>query len=152
MTHTADFLAVDLGASSGRLMAGRWDGARFALAEVHRFANDPVRLLGAVYWNVLQLWQEVQVGLRRYAVEYGKHPASIGVDTWGLDYALLDARDRLLGSPYTYRDARTNGMVEQVTARVPRERIFSATGIQFMQINTLYQLFSMAQTKDPQLT
>ncbi len=148
---SAHFLAVDLGASSGRVVLGRWDGERFELEELHRFPNEPVQVLGHVHWNVLGMWEQIQLGLRRYRRQYGRDPSGIGVDTWGVDYALLDSAGRLLGPPYHYRDVRTEGIEERAFAAVPRERIYARTGIQFMPINTLFQLASMVAGDDPQL-
>lgn len=149
MPHTLNFLAVDLGASSGRVMLGQWDGARFALRELHRFANEPVRVLGRLHWDALRLWSEIQAGMARYAAEYDAPLAGVGVDTWGVDFALLDRAGRMIDNPVIYRDPRTDGMIEQVFARVPRREVFARTGIQVMPINTLYQLMSLAG--DPQL-
>ncbi len=151
MTHTTNFIAIDLGASNGRVLLGRWDGDRFDLHELHRFANGPVNVLGSLHWDVLQLWSEIKTGLARYAQQWNQPLAGIGLDTWGVDYALLDRAGRLLGNPYHYRDARTDGMVEQAFDLVGRDAIFDATGIQFMQINTLFQLLSMVERRDPQL-
>ncbi len=151
MDSTSHYLAVDLGASSGRVMLGRWDGARLALSEVHRFANGPVAVLGHLHWNVLGLWAAINAGLAHYAAAPSGRLAGLGVDTWGIDFALLDRAGRLLGSPYHYRDARTEGMPALAFSRVPRETIYAATGIQMMPINTLFQLVSMAHTGDPQL-
>jgi rhamnulokinase len=151
MEHTSRFLAIDLGASSGRVLLGTWDGARFVLDELHRFDNAPVTVAGTMYWDVLRLWEGVKEGLCRYAARSDEPLAGIGVDAWGVDFALLDGAGRLLGNPVCYRDSRTNGMVEEVTGRVGRERIFERSGLQFLQINTLYQLYSIARAGDPQL-
>lgn len=151
MKHTTNFLAIDLGASNGRVLLGRWNGTRFELHELHRFANGPVNVLGSLHWNVLQLWSEIKTGLARYAQQWTEPLAGIGLDTWGVDYALLDRAGRLLGNPYHYRDARTDGMVERAFELAGREAIFGVTGIQFMQLNTLYQLLSMVEHSDPQL-
>ncbi|BCX03294.1 MAG: carbohydrate kinase [Candidatus Roseilinea sp.] len=144
------FLAFDIGAESGRAIAGAFDGDALRLTEIHRFPNKPVRVGSHLYWNPLALWDEVQAGLRKAAAQCGPI-AGVGVDTWGVDFALLDARDELIGNPHHYRDARTDGMVEEACARVGRERIFESTGIQFMQINTLYQLLAMARADAPAL-
>lgn len=149
--ETINFLAIDLGASSGRVLLGRWDGVRLNVQQLHRFSNEPVEMLGHLYWDVLHLWTEIKKGLARYADQFGSPLASIGVDTWGVDFALLDSAGHLLGNPYHYRDSRTNGMPDLAFQRVPRHEIFKQTGIQFMELNTLYQLFSMAETRDPQL-
>jgi rhamnulokinase len=151
MTPPANYLAVDLGASSGRVLLGAWDGERFALHELHRFANGPVNVLGSQHWDVLRMWEEIKAGIAKYVAQGGGPLAGIGVDTWGVDFALLDTHGRLLGNPYHYRDARTNGVPDAVHASVPYSRMFERTGIQLMQINTVYQLCSMVQTKEPQL-
>ena len=148
---SVNFIAADLGASNGRVLLARWDGERFALQELHRFANGPAAVHDRLYWNALGLWSDIKTGLARYAAEESGAPAGIGVDTWGVDYALLDTDGRLLGNPVHYRDARNNGMVELTQAVVPADVIFAETGIQFMQLNTLYQLYSMRVHSDPQL-
>ncbi len=144
---TANFLAVDLGASSGRVLLGTLTGERFELRELHRFGNGPVRLGKAsgtsLYWNPLELWSQIQGALSKYAREDGTALAGIGVDTWGVDFALLDESGNLLGNPHHYRDPRTDGMMEQVFRHVPKPELYRRTGLQFMQINTLYQLYSM---------
>ena len=151
MKATTNFLAVDLGASNGRVLRAGWDGERFDLQELHRFPNGPVDLLGRLYWDALGLWTEIQTGISRYAAEFSAPPAGIGVDTWGVDFALLDRAGHLLGNPVHYRDARTNDMPDIAFATVSSDAIFRETGIQFMQINTLFQLFSMRHGNDPQL-
>ena len=151
MKQTANFLAIDLGASNGRVLLGRWDGQRFDLHELHRFANGPVSVLGSLHWDPLQLWSEMLTGMARYGQQYDQPLAGIGLDTWGVDFALLDRAGRMVGNPYNYRDARTDGMMELAFERAGRANIFRQTGIQFMQINTLYQLLSMVETADPQL-
>ncbi len=142
------FLAFDIGAESGRAIAGAFDGASLQLVEVHRFPNKPVRVGSHLHWDVLALWDELQNGLRKAAAQCGEI-SSVGVDTWGVDFALLDAHGALIGNPHHYRDARTDGMVEEACTRIGRERIFESTGIQFMQLNTLYQLFAMAKAGSP---
>jgi rhamnulokinase len=151
MTRTSNYIAIDLGASTGRVLLGRWDGARFDLQELHRFENEPVTVTGHLHWDVLRLWAEIKQGLARYAGQSHGQLDGVGLATWGVDYGLLDHAGRLLGNPYHYRDPRTNGMMEQAFEVVPREDIFAHTGIQFMQINTLYQLYSMVRDADPQL-
>lgn len=134
-----NYLAFDLGAESGRAILGRFDDGRLALEEVHRFPNTPLREAGSLRWDVRRLWSEMQRPL-----ESGALPelAGAGVDTWGVDYALLEGGGSLVENPYHYRDARTEGVMEQVFRRVPRERIYSITGIQFLPFNTLYQLYA----------
>ena len=151
MVSTTNFLAFDLGASSGRAVVGRFDGQRLRLEEVHRFPNGPVCLLGHLHWDVLRLFEEVKCGLAKCVKSCGGAPASLGLDTWGVDFGLLDARDELLGNPYHYRDSRTNGMMEEAFRRVPREEIFERTGIQFLQLNSLYQLLAMRVQGSPLL-
>ncbi|RPH56969.1 MAG: rhamnulokinase [Chloroflexi bacterium] len=145
---SSTFLAIDLGAESGRAMLGRLDD-RLSLEEVHRFVNGPVRVGEHIHWDILRLWAEIQSGLRMAAERSAGGLAGIGVDTWGVDYGLLDSADRLLGNPYHYRDARTNGMIEAACEIVPREEIYNQTGIQFMQLNTLFQLFAMRRANEP---
>jgi rhamnulokinase len=137
MTVTANFLAFDLGAESGRAMVGSLDRGVLALHEIHRFANDPIRRNDSLRWDIVRLWEEMRRGLD---VASEHRLQSIGVDCWGVDYALLDAAGELLEPPYHYRDRRTEGVMESVFERVPRERIYAATGIQFLSINTIYQL------------
>jgi rhamnulokinase len=151
MMHTKTFLAVDLGASSGRHMLGRFDGAALQLEEVYRFDNRAVEVAGHLYWDLLRLWSEARHGLRAAAEAAGGQIASVGVDTWGVDFGLLGRGDELLGNPYQYRDSRTNGMMEQAFALVAREEIFRHTGLQFMRINTLYQLLAMKLCRSPLL-
>ncbi len=136
------FLAVDLGAESGRTVLGRFDGERMALEEVHRFPNTPVRLPDGLHWDVLRIVQEVKNGLAR-AASNGGRIESLGVDSWGVDFGLLDRDGALISNPYHYRDARTDGMDQRAFDRVPRDEIYATTGIQFMPINTLYQLLAM---------
>ncbi|MCA9089637.1 MAG: rhamnulokinase [Planctomycetaceae bacterium] len=144
------YLAVDLGAESGRVIAGRFDGTTVQLDEVHRFPNGPLPLAGTRRWDVLRLWSDIVEGLRKAADRYKTGIVSVGVDTWGVDYVLLSKSNELLGQPYNYRDPRTDGMMEAAASRVPRAEIFAQTGLQFMQINTLYQLLAM-QLNDPQM-
>ena len=133
------YLGVDLGAESGRVVAGLFDGHSVRLEELHRFPNGPVNVGGTLRWNVLGLWQGIQHGLAAAAARFGDEVRSIGGDTWGVDYVLLSARDELLGLPWHYRDGRTTGMLATACERVPRDEIFAATGLQFMELNTLYQ-------------
>ena len=136
---TAHFLAFDLGAESGRAMLGTLDRGVLGVREIHRFANEPVRQNGSLQWDIHHLWQEM-----RRALEYngGSRLQSVGVDGWGVDYALIGERGDLLENPYHYRDRRTSGVMEAVFERVSRERIYAATGIQFLPINTIYQLYA----------
>ncbi len=144
-------LAVDIGASSGRHVAGLFDGQRLRLEEVHRFENGGVLAAGRLYWDLLQQWTNIRNGLRAAAGKYGNRLVSVGVDTWGVDFGLLDANDELLGNPIHYRDQHTNGMLDKAFSLVPKQEIFQQTGLQFMQINTLYQLLAMRLAKSPTL-
>ena len=138
---TRTIAAVDLGANSGRVLLARFDGRQMSLEEVYRFPNQPVMLHGHRFWNILALWDETLAGLRK-ARKLAGTLDSIGVDTWAVDYGLVDASGFLLGQPFQYRDHRTDGVMEQVFARVPREVLYRRTGIQFMPINTLFQLYA----------
>ncbi|MGC1781730.1 MAG: rhamnulokinase family protein [Acidobacteriaceae bacterium] len=151
MRHPANFIAADLGASSGRLVVGQWDGRTFALDELHRFPNGGVHVAGSLHWDVLRIWAEIQDGLTKYRTRFENGPAAIGVDAWGVDFALLDKHGRLLGNPYHYRDSRTDGIPGFVFKHMDERELFSRTGVQTMQINTLFQLYSMARSADPQL-
>ena len=143
-------LAVDIGASSGRVLAGQFDGKQIQLSEVHRFENGPVYANDGMYWDLLSLWRAVRAGLRKAGDQFGEGVTSVGVDTWGVDYALLGPGDELLGNPRCYRDPRTDGVMERAFERVSRADIFAQTGLQFMPINTFYQMIAMAE-QNPQL-
>ena len=145
------FLAVDLGAESGRVVAGNFDGARITLEEVHRFPNGPVNVRGSLFWDFLGLWKNVKAGLTKAAALYGDRVAGIGLDTWGVDFGLLAADDTLLGIPYHYRDSRTDTAMEDAFAIVPRAEIYERTGIQFMQFNSIFQLMAMVKSGSPVL-
>jgi rhamnulokinase len=151
MTKTTNFLALDLGAESGRAVVGRFDGETLRLEEVHRFANGPTRIHDSLHWNVLSLFTEMKHGLAKAVHEHEGELATLGVDTWGVDFGLLDRAGNLIGNPYHYRDSRTDGMVEKAFDIVPREEIFEQTGIQFLQLNTLFQLLAMARQNAPTL-
>jgi rhamnulokinase len=147
-TFSQTYLALDLGAESGRAMVATLDGDKLTLNEVHRFGNGPVRLPDGIHWDVLRLWSEIKTGIVA-AIKSGANPGGIGIDTWGVDFALLDKNGTMLGNPFHYRDARTDGMLDEAFRRVPRAEIFAQTGIQFMQLNTLYQLLAMSLGKSP---
>ncbi|MBM79743.1 MAG: rhamnulokinase [Planctomycetaceae bacterium] len=139
------YLGIDLGASSGRVMAGLFDGQKMRLQELHRFENGGISVGGTLRWNVIGLWSEIQKGLAKAATEFGDSVVSIGIDTWGVDYVLLSQSSEILGFPYTYRDARTSGMMKHTFTQVPQATVFAETGVQFMELNTLYQLVAMRQ-------
>lgn len=161
MEKTQSFLAIDLGAESGRVVLGRLRGSpgsrmgragKLELQEIHRFPNRPVQVGNSLYWDVLRLWDEMKHGLALAAKEAGRTLVSLGVDTWGVDFALLDVNDALLGNPHCYRDRRTEGMVDVAASILPRHEIYQRTGIQIMPINSLYQLLSMAKSNSGQLS
>ena len=151
MSTSASFLSIDLGASSGRVIECRWDGARFALDELHRFPNGGVRVGTSLHWDVLRIWSEIQSALLKFHGKRGQVPAGIGVDAWGVDYCLLDERDCLLGNPHHYRDPRTRGVPEALSSILSARELFRATGNQSSEINTAFQLASMVAHGDPQL-
>ena len=133
-------LAVDLGASGGRAIVGSFDGTKIKLEEVHRFSNDPVLCNGTLYWDVLRLFHEIKQGILK-AREAGI--TSVGVDTWGVDFGLLDKQGRLMENPIHYRDERTLGMPEAAVGKISRQELYEITGNQLMEINTLFQLLSL---------
>jgi rhamnulokinase len=140
------YLAVDLGAESGRVIAGMFDGKQVRLEELHRFSNGAVSVADSQRWDLLRLWTEIQTGLTKAAAQHGSSIVSVGVDTWGVDYVLLSKTGEMLGQPYCYRDARTRGHMEAAFGRVPRSEIFAQTGLQFMEINSLFQLLAFQRT------
>ena len=143
------FAAADLGAESGRVIAGRFDGQKLRLEVAHRFANTPVRAHNTLYWDVLRLWHDIQDGISKVA-PMGEI-AGIGVDTWGVDFALLDGNDQLLGLPVHYRDARSDGMIDYAASVVPKNEIYARTGLQFLPFNSLFQLLALQKSASPQL-
>ncbi len=143
------YVAVDLGAESGRVIVGTLRNGRVDLDEVHRFPNRAVRLPDGLHWNVLRLYSEVLVGLGAASRRYGSTLASIGVDSWAVDYALLDGEGRLLGAPFSYRDARTDGVRERLAQRVDLSTLYVRTGIAPLPFNTIYQLGAQVEHGDP---
>ena len=144
-------LAMDIGAESGRAMLAQLDAERIALSEMHRFANGAVRLSDGLHWDVLRIWTEVKSSLAQAIHQCGASLASVGIDTWGVDFALLDRTGALLGNPYHYRDSRTDGMLEEAFRRMPRAQVYGRTGIEPAQLATLYQLLSMVTSGSPVL-
>ena len=145
------YLAFDLGAESGRGMLGTFDDGKLKIAEVHRFPNIPALLPDGLHWDALRLWSEILATITLVARKQGHALNGIGIDTWGVDYALLDRGGGLVSNPYHYRDTRTDGMIAQVCKRMPRQEIFEYTGVQFLQLNTLIQLFAAVQRNAPEL-
>src|SRR5689334_23446131 len=138
-----NFLAFDLGAESGRALLGRLDKQVLTLEEKHRFANPMGRINGHLHWNLMAQWEELKTGLKKAGVRL----EGIGVDTWGVDFGLIGRGGAILGNPYMYRDSRTDGIMDEVFKKVPRDKVFEHTGIQFMQLNSLFQIFAMAREK-----
>ncbi len=151
MSKIYKFLAFDFGASSGRAMLAKFDGEKITLEEKHRFSNDPVTINGDLHWDVLRLFHEIKQGILKCANSGDRDIDCIGIDTWGVDYGLLDEHDKLLGNPYHYRDTRTEGMYEEAFKRVPKEEIFKETGIAFNWFNTVYQLLAARLSGDTAL-
>jgi len=151
MRKQKTYLAIDLGASSGRVMAGRFDGKTLSLETVHRFPNGGTRLPDGWHWSLVGLFAEIKQGLAKSATQFGKAIISAGVDTWGVDYGLLDKQGRLLGLPYMYRDERTSGVPEKLHRRVAASSIYGTTGIQSMYFNSLYQLCAEKASKSAAL-
>lgn len=147
---TRNVAAIDVGAESGRVMLARFDGQQLDLQEVHRFPNRPFMLHGHRFWNMPGLWDETLNGLRK-ARQVGGSLDSMGVDTWGVDYGLVDRRGSLSGNVYQYRDHRTDGVMKQVFARIPRDVLYQRTGIQFLPFNTIFQLYAHEQMQPGEL-
>ena len=121
MTNGRNYLAVDLGAESGRTIVGTVTDGNLILAETYRFPNSPVRLTDGLHWDVLHLWSDIKAGITASSVKFEKKLESIGFDTWGVDFALLDKNKSLLSNPFHYRDARMDGMLDEAFKRMPRE-------------------------------
>jgi len=136
-------VAIDLGAESGRVIVG--DLSKMEI--IYRFPNHLVRVKDSIFWDILGIFNEIKKGLKKAFKKYPHQIVSIGIDAWGVDYVLLDDNGDLLGNPYHYRDKRTDNIMELVFKRIPKKEIFTETGIQFMQINTIYQLYSFAREK-----
>ena len=151
MAKTYKFLAFDFGASSGRAILATFDGEKIKLEEKHRFSNDPVNINGNMHWDVLRLFFEIKQGILKCANSGDRDIDCIGIDTWGVDYGLLDKDDKLLGNPYHYRDTRTEGMYDEAFKRVSKEDIYKETGIAYNWFNTIFQLLSAKLSDDSTL-
>ena len=147
----ATMAAVDLGAQSGRVALGEFDGERLSVVEVHRFPNVPVRVHGTLYWDVLRLYEDVLEGLRAAARDTSGQIDSVGIDTWGVDFALQDRAGRLVQNPVHHRDSRSARGMELALGRVTARELYERTGIQLMPINTVFQLAAMVGANDPAL-
>ena len=148
--NALNVLGIDFGASSGRAMLGTLEGKKLTIREIHRFLNEPVTLCGRFVWDMPRLFHEIKQALLKLS-KSGETVDAIGIDTWGVDFGLLDKNGHLLSLPVHYRDARTNGIPEKVRAIIPDEELFARTGIAFNSFNTLYQLYAMKEEGDPAL-
>ena len=135
-------LAIDLGASSGRGIVGTFDGKKLALEENHRFPNEPVTVAGTFTWDMLRIYHEIKNSIRKCALSEDKDIKSIGIDTWGVDYGLIDKNGKLMANPVHYRDTRTEGIIDYADTIVPNDELYKVTGIQFMNFNTVFQLLA----------
>lgn len=140
MPQSQIYLAADLGAGSGRVIAAHFDGETIELQEISRFANEPILINGSIHWDITGLYRNISAGFSKALTQWPDQIVSAGIDTWGVDYGLIDDQGSLLGIPYAYRDSRTNGMVEAVGNTIAAEDLYTATGIQTAFFNTLYQL------------
>ncbi|MCQ2771426.1 MAG: rhamnulokinase, partial [Clostridia bacterium] len=136
-------LAIDLGASSGRGIVGTFDGSKITLEENHRFLNEPVMVAGQFTWDILRIYHEIKNAIRKCALSDDKDIKSIGIDTWGVDFGFLDKNGRLIGNPVHYRDERNNGMPAYAATLVDPDYVYEKTGIQVVELNSLYQLLSV---------
>ncbi|MFH0795596.1 MAG: rhamnulokinase family protein [Candidatus Omnitrophota bacterium] len=151
MKGTKKFLAFDIGASNGRAMAGFFDGEKIIPEDIHRFVNEPVFVNESLHWDVLRIFSEMKTGLCLFSKKYGRELDGIGIDTWGVDFGLLDKDGKLLSNPYHYRDNRTAGLAEEIKGMIDGYDIYRTTGAQITSISTLCQLYAMAKQKSPQL-
>ncbi|WP_167618819.1 rhamnulokinase [Maribellus sediminis] len=135
-------LAFDLGASSGRAILGTLENGKLELTEIHRFKNQMIRIHGSYYWNIYSLFEELKTGLKKCILEHRVQPDSIGIDTWGVDYSLVSESGQLVGLPFAYRDHRTDNTMDEFFKILPKKETYLLSGIQFMQFNTLFQLYA----------
>lgn len=140
-----NILAIDCGASSGRVVLGKFDGDKIHLEEIHRFTNEPVLLRGTLYWDILSIYKEIKKGIQKASMQ--STISSMGIDTWGVDFGLLDKDGKLLENPVHYRDVRTHGMMDKVFEKIRKEKLYQITGNQFMEINTIFQLYSLKEMR-----
>ncbi len=145
-----NFLAFDIGASSGRAILGTISDNRLSLQEIHRFENQMVEINGSFFWNIFNLFGELKTGLKKCIFDFGIQPESVGIDTWGVDIALLDRNGMIVGLPYAYRDPRTDSAMDEVFKIIPKQELYRMTGTQFMQFNTLFQLHAYKRDQSPQ--
>ncbi len=145
------YLAIDIGASSGRVLAGLLKNGKLEIQELHRFWNGAIKKKDGLHWDIDQLFIEIKTGLKKGFETHGDSVAAIGIDTWAVDYGLLDANGKLLNQPFHYRDNRTDGMMPHIFETIPKEDIYQRTGLQFLQFNTAYQLASEIRDARPEL-
>ena len=146
-----NYIGVDFGASNGKLMVGNYDGKRISIEELHRFDNRPVFLHGVLYWDFLSLFSELKFGIKKAINKYGDNISKIGIDTWGVDFGLIDKQGKLLSNPVSYRDRRTLGMIDEVDKIIPKKDLFMNSGEFIMEINTIFQLYYLVKTNSPSL-
>ena len=145
MSNSKYYIAIDLGASNGRVMLGNISESRISLEECHRFPNGPVQQNDSLRWDFHTLLSGIKTGIANAFEKSGGNIESIGVDSWGVDWGLIDKNGMLLENPYHYRDRRTNGMMEKVFERLPKYDLYQYSGAQFAQLNTIYQLYAMSR-------
>ena len=148
--NSSNFLAFDLGASSGRAMLGTISDRQLKLTEIHRFENRMVEIDNHFYWNIFLIFDELKTGLKKCIRDFGIQPDSIAIDTWGVDFAFLDKDGMIASLPFAYRDHRTDSAMEELFEIIPREELYAMTGIQLMQFNSLFQLFVNHRDRTPQ--
>ncbi|WP_276352039.1 rhamnulokinase [Cohnella caldifontis] len=147
----SSILAFDLGASSGRALLGRLTDRRIETEEIHRFPNDPVQVGDRLHWDILRLYHEIKQGLLK-TKHLGAAPASLGIDSWAVDFGFIGSDGGLLGNPYHYRDRHTDGMMEKLFAEIPASEVFARTGIQFLSFNSIFQLYALKRAGNPLLS
>ena len=140
-------LAIDLGASSGRGIIGEFDGKKLTLRENHRFSNDPVNVSGAFMWDILRIFHEIKNSIRACANSDDRDIKTIGIDTWGVDFGLLDKSGMLIENPYHYRDKRTDDISAEAFKRIPKETLYNTNGLQYLQFNTIFQLLALSKDR-----
>lgn len=151
MKATENFLGFDIGASNGKAIVGKFDGETLKQEEIYRFPNQPVALSGHLHWDVLSLVAEIKKGLASYSQKYGRGLAGVGIDTWGVDFGLLDSQGKLIGNPYHYRDRKNVGMSEKINRLLGGYEIYRTTGMKVSDIETICQLHALAEQSSPQL-
>jgi len=142
------YLAFDIGASSGRAIIGNLKDDIISLKEIYRFYNGMTLIHGRYHWDIFRIFEDIKKGMKE-AIAQNEMPVSVGIDTWGVDYGLLDEAGHILGLPYAYRDHRTDTAMDEVFSIMPKEELYHLTGIQFLQFNTVFQLYSAVRDRLP---